>query len=130
MVQGVTIPNNSLVNFGDLLYRRPKDPHPNNANGLQTLMCVTDLINCCGTQQRGNWYFPNGTLVPFHTGIHTGAVLLANRGQYEIRDGRQFNGSVRIWRRWSPRERGHFCCELPSDADPSVNQILYANIGE
>ena len=27
-------------------------------------------------------------------------------------------------------ERGHFRCELPNAADPSVNQILYVNICE
>ena len=130
VVQGVTIPNNSLVNFGDLLYRTDKEPHPSNTNGLQTLMCVTDLVDCCETQRRGDWYFPNGTRVPFHTGIYTYAAFLANNGRYEMRDGRQFNGSVHLWRRWSPMERGRFRCELPDAADPSVDQTLYANIGE
>ena len=130
VVKGVIIPNNSLVDAGDILYRTDKEPDPSNSNGLQTLMCVTDLVNCCETQRRGNWYFPNGAPVPFHTGIFTYAAFLVNRGQYEIRDGRQFNGSIRIWRRWGPRERGRFCCELPNAADPNVNQTLYANIGE
>ncbi len=132
-LRGVTIPNNSLVDLGDLLYRTPSDPHPNNANGLQTLMCVTDLVDCCETQGHGNWYYPSGTGVPFDTGSDTSRSFLANRGQYEVRmrDGRQFNGSVRIWRRWSdPFGRGRFRCELPSTADPSVNQTLYVNIGE
>ena len=130
MVQGVTIPNNSLVDAGDILYRIPKEPHPNNTNGLQTLMCVTDLVNCCETQGYGDWYFPNRTQVPFHTGFDTYRTFLANRGQYEEINGRQFYGSVRLWSRWSPIERGHFRCELPNDVNPSVNQILYVNIGE
>ena len=45
-LHGVTIPNNSLVNIGDLLYRAGGDPDPTNANGFhnQTLVCVTDLV--------------------------------------------------------------------------------------
>ena len=33
-LHGVTIPNNSLVDIDDLLYRSGGDPHPTNANGL------------------------------------------------------------------------------------------------
>ena len=44
-------------------------------------------------------------------------------------NGEQFYGSVRLYRQWSPAERGRFRCELPSAADLS-NQILYVNIGE
>ena len=40
------IPNNSLVNLDDLAYQSPSAPvfmeDPTNANGRQTLMCVTD----------------------------------------------------------------------------------------
>jgi hypothetical protein len=130
-LRGVIIPNNSLVDLGDLLYRTPSDPHPNNTNGLQTLMCVTDLVDCCETQGLGDWYFPSGAGVPFNTGRVTSKSFLANRGQYEVRmrDRRQFYGSVRIWRRWSyPPGRGRFYCELPNAA--GVNQTLYVNIGE
>ena len=131
-LHGVPIPNNSLVALDDLLRRTPKpgvsDP-PTNANGLQTLMCVTDLKGCCETEELGNWYYPNGTRVPSDTGRYTFATFLANRGQNEVREGRQFFGSVRLWRRWSgPPERGRFRCELPSTSDHNVNQILYVNI--
>jgi hypothetical protein len=120
------------VDVGDILYREPRDPHPNNTNGLQTLMCVTDLVDCCDTEGRGDWYFPNGTKVPFRTpGNSQYATFLANRGQCEeMSDGRQFNGSVRLWSRYSPPERGPFHCELPNAADPNVSQILYVNICE
>ena len=58
------------------------------------------------------------------------AEFLINRGPNEVRNGRHFYGSVRLFHRWSsPPERGRFRCELPSMADPSVNQTLYANIG-
>ena len=98
--------------------------------------CITDLVDCCGTEsgsplspaQRGNWYFPDGTRVGEFGG---GTRFLVNRGPNEVINGEQFNGSVRLFRRFSGiTERGHFRCELPSAANPSVNQTLYVNICE
>ena len=129
-LNGVSIPNNSIMDIDDILYRAPKNPHPNNTNGLQTLMCVTDLVDCCETEVLGGWYFPNGTGIPLHTGNYEYRTFLANRGPYEVKNGQQFNGSVCLWCRYSPIERGRFCCELPCAADPNVNQILYVNICE
>ena len=47
-------------------------PGPSNRNpgsdGV-VLQCITDLVDCCGTEsgtvraQHGNWYFPDGTRV-------------------------------------------------------------------
>ena len=93
-------------------------------------MCVTDLMDCCETQGRGDWYFPNETRVPFDTHPYTYATFLANRGQYEVIQGVHQYGSVRLWRRFTPTERGRFHCELPSVADQNINQILYVYIGE
>ena len=136
-VQGVTVPNNSIVDFNDLLYStgsRPYTGDPSNTNATlhdATLLCVTDLVDCCESPRtvRGDWYYPDGRRVladgfPLHT------IYRRSRGPNEFRNGRQFYGSVRLWRRFTPRERGLFRCELPSAADPSVNQILYANICE
>ena len=114
----------------DLLHRRPNDPVPSNANGLhdQTLLCVTDLVECCESPPHGNWYYPDGhNIVPLDNGQD--ANFQSNRGQYEKINGRQFNGSVRLWSSYStPPERGRFRCELPSAADPNVNQTLYVTI--
>ena len=63
---GQTIPNNSLVNLVDLLYQVHNTPEPTNANGLQTLMCVTDRVDCCETPALGNWYYPNGSIVGYN----------------------------------------------------------------
>ena len=125
---GQTIPNNSLVNLDDLLYQSPEHPGfaeaPTNANGRLTLMCVTDLVACCETQALGDWYYPDGTRV---TGLN-GRIFRTNRGQNEVRSGLQFYGSVRLWRRYTPPERGIFRCEIP-DAN-GVNQALYVSICE
>ena len=99
---------------------------------------MTDLVDCCDAPHtvHGDWYYPGGqTAVPSSGSdnfITDGlASFLTNRGPNEVRNGRQFYGSVRLFRRWSgPPERGRFRCEIPSAASPSVNQILYVNIGE
>ena len=129
---GVTIPNNSLVDLDDILYRTLNDPEPTDANGLhdQTLVCVTDLEDCCDAPHtvRGKWYYPDGSVVLLDA---LGSTFLSNRGPNEVINGRQFYGSVRLFRRYSrPPGRGRFRCELPNAADPNVNKTLYANIGE
>ena len=131
-LQGVTIANNSLVDIGDLLYRTSSDPDPTNANGLhdRTLVCVTDLLDCCDSPRtvRGDWYYPDGGAVPLDAG---GNIFLKNRGPNEVINGQQFYGSVRLFYQWSgPPGKGRFRCELPSADNPNVNQILHANVGE
>ena len=129
------------MDVNDLLYNTPDLPEPNNNNGLhdQALLCVTDLEDCCESPRtvRGEWYYPDGSVVPFDViGNYGGTIygrttFLKNRGPNEVITGRQFYGSVRLFRRWSrPPGRGRFRCELPSASDPNVNQILYTNIGE
>ena len=142
-VWGETIPNNSFVDLDDILYRADVDgfrEDPSNANATlhdQALLCVTDLEDCCDMPRtvRGDWYYPNGKRIAYDTvaqcsGSWSPIIFRRNRGPNEIRNGRQFYGSVRLFRRWSrPPQKGRFRCELPSAADPSVNQTLYANIG-
>ena len=116
------------MDLDDLLYTIHDNQNPTNANGHdQALVCETDLVDCCDAPLtvRGNWYFPNGDVV-----TNTGSpAFRSNRGPNEERNGQQFYGSVRIFRRYSIMpQRGRFRCELPSAADSSVN--LYANIGE
>ena len=136
-LQGAQIPNNSLVDFDDILYRTNHAPQledPSNANGTlhdAALLCETDLVDCCDIPHtvRGDWYYPNGRIVQLD-GNPRNAVFRKNRGPNKFRNGRRFYGSVRLWRRFSPPERGRFRCELPSAANPNVNRILYVNIGE
>ena len=138
---GATIPNNSLVDLNDVLYRAPHDPYgrdvlPSNSRPEvhdEALLCVTDLEDCCGAPRtvHGDWYYPDGRKVPIGNDIRGGTSFLVNRGANEVRNLRQFYGSIRLFRRWSmPQERGRFCCELPSAADPNITQILFVNIGE
>ena len=132
-VQGVRVPSDSLVDFGDLLYRVNYEPDPSNNNTMlhdEALLCVTDLVECCESPQpRGDWFYPDGSVVEFD-GNPDNKAFRANRGQNEFRNGRQFYGSVRLWRRFTPTERGRFRCEIPNAANPNISQTLYANICE
>ena len=124
------------MDIDDILYTAPRPPdvnvEPSNSRpDLHdgSVLCETDLVDCCAAPRtvRGNWYFPDGSVVQFNAG---GSTLRANRGPNEVRDGRQFYGSVRLFRRYSlPRGRGRFRCELLNAADPNSTQVLYANIG-
>ena len=122
------------MDVGDLLYRTNCEPEledPSNNNSRlhdAALLCVTDLVDCCESpQSHGDWLYPNGNIVQFD-GFPLNAVFRANRGQNEIRNGRQFYGSVCLWHRYSPKNRDHFHCEIPNATNPSVNQTLYTNI--
>ena len=116
------------MDFDDTLFTTSDSQNPTNANGHdQTLVCETDLEDCCDVPHtvRGVWYLPNGDVV-----TNTGSpAFRSNRGPNQVINGQQFNGSVRIFRRYTPPERGRFRCELPSTANPNMNHILYANIG-
>ena len=118
------------MDIDDILYRTANDPYPTNANGLHdvALVCVTDLEDCCDTPRRvrGNWYNPDGSKL----NLDPGPRFVSNRGPNEVINGRQFYGSVRLFRRWSPSERGHYHCELPSADNSSVNWTLSVYIGE
>ena len=124
-LNGQIIPNNSLVDLEEFLYNPQQEP--TNDNGLQTLTCVTDLVKCCETPALGSWYYPDGSRIEVNVRVNS-ERFLSNRGQNEDIDGQKFYGSVRLWRRWTPPERGIFRCELPDKN--GVNQNLYVNICE
>ena len=141
-LRGVTISNGSFVDMDDIMYTAPIGPTdlPSNRNPRdEALKCVTDLVDCCGRESdtppaimptvRGDWYTPSGARVGLDNREH--AAWQANRGPNELlSNGSRVYGSVRLYRRWNPTERGRFRCELPSAANPSVNQILYVYICE
>ena len=126
------------MDLRDLLYRAPFpccDEDPSNAQpDLHdgALLCVTDLVDCCESPHTvyGDWYDPDGHRVRPDAGNYS-AAFRANRGPNQVINGRQFYGSIRLYRRYSnPLERGRFRCELPNATDPSVNQTLFVNICE
>ena len=94
-LQGITISNNSLVEFSDLLYRTNSElerEDPSNSNPTfhdAALLCVTDLVDCCESPQpHGNWFYPesDGRVVQFDE-FPNRRAFWTNRGQNEIRNG-------------------------------------------
>ena len=111
-----------------MLYTTACDPDPVNAHRFHdtALRCETDLEDCCGSPRtvRGHWYYPDG-----REALNSGTpAYRSNRGPNEVTNGEKFYGSVRLWRRYTPGERGRFRCELPNAA--GVVQTLYVSIGE
>ena len=56
---GTTLPDHSYVDLSQVGKERATD----------TVDCHTDLSSCCRTEQlspRGDWFFPNGTRLPFY----------------------------------------------------------------
>ena len=88
--------------------------------GDSALLCHTDQPGCC-FNQKGHWYFPNGTRVESITNNekagHYTNVFFRNRG----------TGIVRLNRHGSPLERGRFYCVVPDAMN--MDQKLYVNIG-
>jgi hypothetical protein len=131
--RGETIPNDSFVDFDDVMYTVPSGPYsdlPSNTNSRdEAVLCVTDLEDCCDAPRtvHGDWYLPNGTRLGFDNGSY--AAFQANRGPNEELNGQRVYGSVRLYRRYSyPPGRGRFRCELPNAA--GVYQTLYVIICE
>ena len=63
-----TLPSHSIVDFDDTLNigsgSAPTNRNPRSDVSGAALECITDLVDCCGTEsgsavrtQRGNWYF-------------------------------------------------------------------------
>ena len=137
MFLGATIPSDSFVDFDDVLNIGGGSGNiPSNRNSRNAaLLCITDLVDCCGTEsgnvsctECGNWYFPDGTVV-LDSNSDFGSRFQVNRGPNEEINVQTVYGSVRLFHRFSEvLGRGRFYCELPSAANPSVNQILYVNI--
>ncbi len=55
-LDGVQVQSHSVVYYDDI-----SEPTNNNANSLQ---CLTDNQDCCYGATGGEWYFPDGTVVP------------------------------------------------------------------
>ena len=105
VLNGVSYPNGSTVSRTDI------------GEGAAALQCTTDRAGCCSTLRAGEFYFPDGTMVPIlgaDPSIHT---------IYRSRD----NGFIRLNRINNGMETGQFRCEIPDASGILVN--LFINIG-
>ena len=112
---GHTLANHSYVNLSLV---------GNDAIGSDSVQCHTDLSKCCTRidgAHRGDWYFPNGTRLPFPSGFH---------GIYE----RRLNQKVNVgYRRQNTAISGIYRCDIPTnavhdDSDISVRNTVYVGL--
>ena len=110
----------------------------NDTSGSDSVQCITDLSTCCSGpqgQHRGDWYFPNGTRLPFsgRGGIWYfpgGTRLLFYAGIFESR------GSQRVDLRCGNNANsptGIYRCDIPTGAvhdntGRSVRVIVYVGL--
>ena len=88
-----------------------------------SVVCHTDLTTCCNGPQgihRGDWYFPNGTVLPF-----TG-------GSVPIGLGRSAQSAI-IRRTTATGPTGIYRCDIPTnavhdDSDISVRDSVYVGL--
>ena len=43
-------------------------------SGIDSLQCHTDLDTCCSSSEETDWYFPDGTKLPFSGNIYQGRL--------------------------------------------------------
>ena len=85
--------------------------------GAAGLLCVTNKTSCCtGVNRAGEFYYPNGTIVP---NSMTGYNLYRNRDEKLVRLNRRSGAQFTV---------GEYRCQVP-DAS-GVDQSLYINIGK
>ena len=84
---------------------------PNNSyvaidSGAVTIGCHTDLRTCCNRHTgsgRGDWYYPNGTRLPFYS-------------EGQISQKRMSSQQVNLYHPGSERSLGVYCCEIETNA--------------
>ena len=101
-LRNTTYQNNSIVILEDI------------GEGDDALLCKTNQIACCqpeNTSLLGNWFFPNGTIVPSHNVWD----VYRTRGQMVVRLHRREGG-----------EEGIYRCEIPDTMN--VTQTIYIRV--
>ena len=107
---GQTLANHSFVHLGTI-----------GIEDTSSLHCVTDLGTCCSSTQgshRGDWYFPDGTRLPFGGHIHE--IRSAQNVQL-----RRASGAA--------SSSGIYRCDIPTlsvhdDDDISVRDHVYVGV--
>ena len=93
----------------------------NDPSGSDSVQCITDLGTCCTSREgshRGDWYFPEGTRLPFSGG---GGDIYESRGSQRVTVRRRNNAN-------SPT--GIYRCDIPvyDSTDISVRDTVYVGL--
>ena len=114
---GNPLPNHSYVDFNEVGGDR----------GTDTVQCHTDLSTCCDTHQlvpRGDWFFPNGTRLPFFN--ESGGLDIRESLQPQVVHIRRINTAIN-------GPSGIYRCfigtnDVHNDSDPSVGEAVYVGL--
>ena len=109
-----TLVNHSYVDISTVGY---------SSDGSDSVLCHTDLSTCCSSSQgahRGDWYFPNGTRLPF-----SGGGVLIGLGRAAQR--------VSIRRTTATGPPGMYRCDITTnavhgDTDNSMRDTVYVGL--
>ena len=116
--RGTTLSNHSYVDFDDVGENRF-------GSNNDTVQCHTDLSTCCDVHQlspRGDWFFPNGTRLPFFN--ESGDIQASFQPQvvHIRRRNPAINGPSGIYHCFIGTNAVH------SNSDPSVGEAVYVGL--
>ena len=94
------------------------------AGASSSLVCVTSNVNtqCCRSRDGGNvgeWFFPNGTMVPRNSG-HGGSDFTRSGFTHQVRLNRR-NGDALM-------PIGEYSCRVPDESDSTVMHMATINL--
>ena len=112
---GQTLANHSYVDISQV--GRPED-------GGEGVQRITDLSTCCGSTDgphRGDWYFPDGTRLPF-AAVNVDTFEFRGTQRVDVRRNNGTNSPTGIYR-----------CDIPTndvhdDTDISVRDAVYVGL--
>ena len=108
---GETLPNHA---YADLTSVGTNISDPGN-----TVKCHTDLQTCCSAREgphRGDWYFPNGTRLPFSTST---ATIYESRHAQKVDVLRSNNALF---------PSGIYHCDIATSIDASFREMVFVGL--
>ena len=102
----------------------------NDDSGSDNVQCITDLATCCSGpqgQHRGDWYFPDGTQLPFNS-PDVGIYEFRAAQRVDIRRDTNVNSPTGIYRCDIPTNAVHHATDT-SVRDTPVYIGLYTSSG-
>ena len=104
--RGISYHNNTVLLLNDI----------GDTSTGSAILCTTNRRPCCASFRFGEWYYPNGSMVPNDA---AGEDFYRGRGDDQ---------TIRLSRRNNAQSpTGSFCCELPDNS--GVTQRLCVTLG-